>query len=98
MDNIPGKKFVEKAEDTGNEVPIPLTRRRLGLVELLKRTAMEVKEDHLAAFAGNLTYKGLFALFPLFVFLLSLLGIFGAPGLLDSLVAQASGVLPQEAV
>ena len=30
MDKIPGKKIVEKAEQTGNEVPIPMTRRRLG--------------------------------------------------------------------
>ena len=98
MDKMPGKRIVEKAEETGNEVPVPLTRRRLGLVELLKRTAKEVQEDHLAAFAGNLTYKGLFALFPLFVFLLSLLGLFGAPDLLDSLIAQASNVLPRDAV
>ncbi|CAA9457063.1 MAG: hypothetical protein AVDCRST_MAG28-2611 [uncultured Rubrobacteraceae bacterium] len=98
MDKIPGKKIVEKAERTGNEVPIPLTRRRLGLVELLKRTAKEVGEDHLAAFAGNLTYKTLFALFPTFVFLLSLLGLFGAPNLLQDLVNQARGVLPAEAV
>ena len=98
MDKIPGKRLIEKAEKTGNEVPVPMTRRRLGLVELLKRTAKEIQEDHLAAFAGNLTYKGLFALFPFFVFLLSLLGLFGAPDLLENLVDQASGVLPQAAV
>ena len=98
MDKIPGKKIVEKAEATGNEVPIPLTRRRLGLVEFFKRLAQEIKEDHLAAFAGNLTYKGLFALFPFFVFLLSLLGLFGAPTLLNNLITQASSVLPQDAV
>ena len=97
MDNIPGKKFVEKAEETGNEVTIPMTRRRLGLVEFAKRTAKEIGEDHLAAFAGNLTYKGLFALFPFFVFMLSLLGLFGAPDLLDYLLEQARGVLPEEA-
>ena len=98
MDKIPGKKLIKKAEETGNEVPVPMTRRRLGLVELLKRTAKEIQEDHLAAFAGNLTYKGLFALFPFFVFLLSLLGLFGAPDLLENLVDRASGVLPQGAV
>jgi membrane protein len=98
VDNIPGKKFVEKAEQTGNEVPIPMTRRRLGLVEFFKRTAQEINEDHLAAFAGNLTYKGLFALFPFFVFLLSLLGLFGSPDLLTNLLDQARGVLPADAV
>jgi membrane protein len=98
MDKIPGKRLVEKAEKTGNEVPVPMTGRRLGLAELLKRTAKEIREDHLAAFAGNLTYKGLFALFPFFVFLLSLLGLFGAPDLLQTLIEQARGVLPQGAI
>ena len=98
MDNIPGKKIVQKAEETGNEVPVPLTRKRLGSAEFVKRTAKEISEDHLAAFAGNLTYKGLFALFPFAVFLLSLLGLFGAPDLLDSLLQQARVVLPQDVV
>jgi len=97
VDNIPGKKLVDKAEQTGNEVPVPMTRRRLGLVDFFKRLAKEIGEDHLAAFAGNLTYKGLFALFPLFVLLLSLLGIFGAPDLLTYLLDQARAVLPQDA-
>jgi len=97
MDNIPGKKYIEKIEQTGNEVTVPPTGRRLGLVEFAKRTVKEIGEDHLAAFAGNLTYKGLFALFPFFVFMLSLLGLFGAPDLLDNLLEQARGVMPAEA-
>lgn len=97
LDNIPGKKFVEKAEETGNEVPVPMTRRRLGLVELLKLTFKEVGEDHVAAFAGNLTYKTLFALFPFFVFLLSLLGIFGATGLVTSALDSIGPSLPEGA-
>ena len=95
---IPGIHLLRKAEQTGNEVPVPLTRRRLGTVELLKRTFKEVGEDHLAAFAGNLTYKALFALFPFAVFLLSLLGLFGSQDLLTNLVDQARAVLPAEAV
>lgn len=95
---IPGIRFVKRAEQTGNEVDVPLTGGRLGLVELLKRTFKEAGEDHLAAFAGNLTYKGLFALFPFFVFLLSLLGLFGSDTLLPKLLDSASGVLPQGAM
>lgn len=94
---IPGIKFLRKAEQTGNEVEVPLTGGRLGTVEMLKRTFKEATEDHLAAFAGNLTYKGLFALFPFFVFLLSLLGIFGSDTLLPKLLDSASGVLPASA-
>ena len=91
---IPGIHLAKKAEQTGNEVPVPMTRRRLGLVEFLKRTFKEVGEDHLAAFAGNLTYKALFALFPFALFLLSLLGLFGTPETLGNLLDQARGVLP----
>ena len=93
---IPGIELVRKAERTGNEVEVPMARN-LGLAELLKRTCKEVGEDHLAAFAGNLTYKGLFALFPLFVFLLSLLGLFGAPELVNSLLEEISAALPRAA-
>ena len=95
---IPGIHYLRKAEQTGNEVPVPMTRRRLGLVEFLKRTFKEVGEDHLAAFAGNLTYKALFALFPFALFLLSLLGLFGSPETLGNLLDQARGVLPGEVI
>jgi membrane protein len=96
VEKILGKKFLRKAEATGNEVGVPMARD-LGLVELLKRMFKEVSEDHLAAFAGNLTYKVFFALFPFFVFLLTLLGIFRAPNLLDYLLRQTEAVLPQGA-
>ncbi|MDQ3941551.1 MAG: YihY/virulence factor BrkB family protein, partial [Actinomycetota bacterium] len=97
MDKIPGRRLAKKAEETGNQIGVPMARN-LGLVELLKRTSKKVGDDHLAAFAGNLTYKGLFALFPFLVFLLSLLGLFGAPDLLRDLIEQARGVLPGGAV
>ncbi len=97
MDKIPGRRLAKKAEEAGNAVRVPMARG-LGLVELLKRTFKEIEEDHLAAFAGNLTYKGLFALFPFFVFFLSLLGLFGAPDLLVNLLEQGRGVLPQGAM
>jgi membrane protein len=97
VDKVPGRRLVKKAEEAGNRLGVPMAQD-LGLVELLKRTFKEVQEDHLAAFAGNLTYKGLFALFPFFVFLLSLLGLFGAPDLLLNVLEQARGVLPQGAM
>ena len=97
VEKIPGTRLVKKAEGAGNAIGVPMARD-LGVVELLKRTFKEVQEDHLAAFAGNLTYKGLFALFPFFVFLLSLLGLFGAPDLLLNVLEQARGVLPQGAM
>ncbi len=94
---IPGKKIVEKAEAKGNEVAIPKTER-LGLVEFFKLTFKEVGEDHVAAFAGNLTYKALFAIFPFFTLVLSLLGLFNATDLITSIIGSAQGALPGPAV
>ncbi len=94
---IPGKKIVEKAEAKGNEIAIPKTER-LGLVEFFKLTFKEMGEDHVAAFAGNLTYKALFALFPFFTLVLSLLGLFNATDLITSMIQSAQGALPEPAV
>src|SRR5829696_4606230 len=69
----------------------------LGLVDFVKLTYKEMNEDHVMAFAGNLTYKGLFAVFPFFTFLLSLLGIFNADDLVKTTVDQLSGVVPESA-
>jgi membrane protein len=91
---IPGTKLVSKVEEIGNVVGVPMTRG-LGVTDLLKRTYKEAWKDHLDAFAGNLTYKGLFALFPFSVFLLSLLGLFGAPECLGTLFDRAYVVLPE---
>jgi len=94
---IPGKKIVEKAEDKGNEVAIPRTER-LGLVDFFKLTFKEVGEDHVAAFAGNLTYKALFALFPFLTLVLSLLGLFNATSLVNDMIGYLEGVLSGPAV
>src|SRR4028118_1098509 len=94
---VPGKKIIEKAEAKGNEVTIPRTER-LGLVDFFKLTFKEVGEDHVAAFAGNLTYKALFAIFPFFTLVLSLLGLFNATDLITSMIESAQGALPGPAV
>ena len=88
--------MVGKAEETGNVVGVPMTRG-LGFTDLLKRTFEETRKDHLDVFAGNLTYKVLFALFPFSVFLLSLLNLFGAQEFLDTLFDRASVVLTEGA-
>jgi membrane protein len=94
---IPGRQLIEKAERKGNEAQVPMTER-LGLVDFLKLTSKEVGEDHVMAFAGNLTYKALFAIFPFFTFLLSLLGLFNATDLVGTMIQNLSGVLPRSAV
>ena len=93
---IPGRQLIEKAERKGNEAQVPMTEQ-LGLVDFFKLTSKEVGEDHVMAFAGNLTYKALFAIFPFFTFLLSLLGLFNAKDLVNTMIQNLSGVLPQSA-
>ena len=93
---IPGMRLMKKAESKGNEVEVPVAEN-LGLVDFFKLTYKEMNEDHVMAFAGNLTYKGLFAVFPFFTFLLSLLGLFNATDLVNTMVDELSGVAPQSA-
>jgi membrane protein len=93
---IPGRQLIEKAQSKGNEAEVPMAQN-LGLVDFFKLTYKEMNEDHVMAFAGNLTYKGLFAVFPFFTFLLSLLGIFNATDLVNTTVENLSGVVPDSA-
>src|ERR671911_331070 len=93
---IPGMRLIKKAESKGNEAEVP-GAENLGLVDFFKLTYKEVEEDHVMAFAGNLAYKGLFAIFPFFTFLLSLLGIFNATDLVNTMIDNLSGVAPKSA-
>ena len=93
---IPGRQLIKKAEQKGNEAEVPMTEQ-LGLVDFVKLTSKEVGEDHVMAFAGNLTYKALFAIFPFFTFLLSLLGPFNATSLVTDMLNRVSGALPESA-
>jgi membrane protein len=93
---IPGMRLIKQAESKGNEIEVPVAEN-LGLVDFFKLTYKEMNEDHVTAFAGNLTYKGLFAIFPFFTFLLSLLGLFNARDLVNTMVDKLSGVAPQSA-
>jgi membrane protein len=93
---IPGMRLIKKAEQKGNQAQVPVAEN-LGLVDFFKLTIKEVSEDHVSAFAGNLTYKALFAIFPFFTFLLSLLGLFGAGDLVNTMIDYLSGVLPESA-
>ncbi len=90
---IPGMQLIKKAESKGNEAEVPVAEN-LGLVDFFKLTYKEMSEDHVMAFAGNLTYKGLFAIFPFFTFLLSLLGLFNATDLVNTMIDKLGSVAP----
>jgi membrane protein len=92
------KEAGESAEQKGNKVKMPFTHGRLGLVQFFKESFAQASKDHLGAFAGNLTYAALFALFPFIIFLLSLLAIFHATNLVNTLLQKASQTLPANMV
>jgi membrane protein len=91
------QKVQSNVESTVNEVKIPLTRN-LGLFSFVKQVFKEAGDDHLGAFAGNLTYSGLFAMFPFFIFLVSLLGLAHAQSLVNTLLDKAATTLPNDAM
>ena len=101
--NVPGRGLIRKAQHEAqsaqrqiNRVEVPLTRR-LGLIDFVRQLFKQMGRDHIGAFAGNLAYRGVFALFPFLVFLVSLLGIFHATSLVNDLIQSVSPALPHEA-
>jgi len=80
-----------------NDVRVPMTAGRLGLVDFLKQTRKQVSNDHVGAFAGNLAYHGLLGLFPFLIFVVSMLGIVGADQILTDGLERIDSALPAEA-
>lgn len=91
-----GAELVRGAERTGDRVRV-LVARDLGLGHFVRRTLDQANKHHLPAFAGNLAFRALFALFPSLVALLWLLSVFHAQGLINALLNVASTPLPQAA-
>src|SRR5687767_12034306 len=50
----------------------PIAIRRIGIWEFLKRIYLQISEDNLLVWAAALAYAWLFALFPLVIFLMTL--------------------------
>lgn len=71
----------------------PMTSE-LGLVALARETVRQAGDDHLNAFAGNLTFNGILAVFPFFLFLLSLLAVFHLTQLVHAMLTYARSAFP----
>lgn len=83
-----GSALVKKAAAVGNSRKVPQTRGRLGWFDLMRRTTKEIREDHVAAFAGNLTYHAMLAIFPFAIFVLSVLFVGGQEQLLVEAIQE----------
>lgn len=91
------KEAGQDAKRELNEVRFPMTRGRLGLFDLVRAVLQRAGRDHLGAFAGNLAYHGLLAIFPFLLFVVSILGVVGAGELLTNGLDRISYAIPAEA-
>jgi membrane protein len=70
----------------------------LRVTELARRVVAEIRDDDCLGRAAQLAYYFLFALFPFFLFLTTLLGYLPIPDLLDRLLETLGQMLPGEAI
>jgi membrane protein len=70
----------------------------LGAKELARRVMHEFQDDDCLGRAAQLAYYFLFALFPFFLFLTTLLGYLPIPDLLDRILAGLAPLLPGDAL
>jgi hypothetical protein len=78
--------------------PSPWKLGGLGVTELGRRVVAEIRDDDCLGRAAQLAYYFLFALFPFFLFLTTLLGYLPIPDLLDRLLETLGQMLPGEAL
>lgn len=94
---IPGSALVHKAMLTGDRVKIPPSPT-LGVSTLVRLVTRHAEEDYVSAFAAGLAYRGIFASFLLLIFMLSLLGVFGATEQVTRLLDRVSIAMPPAVV
>src|SRR5687768_3965538 len=78
--------------------PSPWKLGGLSVTELGRRVIAEIRDDDCLGRAAQLAYYFLFALFPFFLFLTTLLGYLPVPDLLDRLLETLGQMLPGEAL
>lgn len=84
------------AQEEARRIEVPVAGRP-SLMDLVLLVARYSREDALLAFAGNLSYNWFLAIFPFLLFLVSLLKVIHATGLITSLVDQVDSSLPAPA-
>ena len=91
------KERAGDVEDSVNRIDVPMTER-LGLADFGKTLFKRMGTHNLGAFAGNLAYSAIFAIFPFLIFLVSLLGLFHATSLVNTMIAHAGAAMPSDAI
>ena len=78
--------------------PAVLSLGGLRVTELARRVVHEIQQDDCLGRAAQLAYYFLFALFPFFLLLTTLLGYLPVPNLLDRLMDMLAQMLPGDAI
>ena len=68
------------------------------MIDILKRTVREFRDDNLTDWAAALTYYSVLSLFPALIALVAILGLVGSQGTIDSLLEIIGDVGPDSAV
>src|SRR5947208_16301675 len=89
------------AEHHGVKSPLPSLWKFGGLtpLKLIKLSVKKIGEDELSTRSASLSYYFLLALFPLLLFLVSLIGVFAGPGsqLQESIISALGRLAPGSA-
>jgi membrane protein len=90
---VPEKRVGERGQnaDTPWEIPKP------GWKDILKRTKAGIREDHITIVAGGVSFFTLLGIIPALVAVISIYGLFAAPGQIQEQFNQLAGVVPAEA-
>src|SRR5579884_2640930 len=90
--------MAESMLSTEQQVESMWTLGGLSIPQLAKRVGSEIQKDNILDLASALAYNFLFALFPLLLFLVALLGFFAASGaqLTTLLYSELGRVLPPD--
>lgn len=91
-----GARAAEGARRQANQVTMPMAWR-LGLGDFLRETAARAGKQQVFSFAGNIAFRGLFALFPSLLALLWLLNVLRAEEFVGTLIELSETAMPETA-
>ena len=91
-----GRQAARHAEQVSNKVTVPMTWN-LGLADFVRQTAGRAAHNEVLAYAGNIAFRGLFALFPALLALLWLLHVLHAERFVGTLIALSKTAMPDSA-
>lgn len=88
---------LHEAKRATDRVETPMTRG-LGLGSFIHQLVHQAKKDHLTAYAGNLAFRGFFAIFATLIVVLWLLQVTRTTERIDAVFEVAATVLPETAI